>query len=93
MSIKALELKIEVERRIINCCKFHGARIKTLGGFEYYVRKTNLKVVIPHKFLISVKNVKMIVVLGEDDELYLFDYDHPITISLLAKLLDRIRGK
>lgn len=92
MSIKPLDRNTELEKKIVNCCKFHGGKPELLHGFEYYVPKSNLKVVVPHKFLISVKSAKMIVVIGLDMNLFLYDYDHPITISLLAKLLDKIRG-
>lgn len=83
----------KLDKKIVNRCKFHGSKPELLHGFEYYVPKINLKVVVPHKLLKSVNSLKIRVVSGTDRDLFLFDYYHPITINLLAKLLDKVRGK
>ena len=80
-----------IEKRILDTCRYGGAKFGSICGSIITIKSTNISFIEPHKAIIDVKNIKLILLYYDNDSLFLFDRTNSLKISDLKCLINNIR--
>ena len=92
MGIKKEKLKINEKllSRIIYICQFNKAKVEFINGMIFSINKTNLNILEPHRFIISIKDIKLILLCYDNLNIHLYERNNILSYSDLKKILNWI---
>lgn len=80
-----------IKNKISNVCRFNGATADFKDGFYMTLKKTNITCYEPFKCFITVKNRIIVCLFYDNETLFLFDTDTPISIAQLKTIINTLR--
>ena len=86
-----LKLAKTIDKQICSACNYNNAKCEFIRGCIITVNRTNVSFIEPHRAIINIKNVKLVLVYFDDNNLFLFDRSIPFTTSKLVSLFKKIR--
>lgn len=81
------------DKRILTACQYNNAKVEFIRGNIISVDNTNVSFIEPHRAIIDIRNVKLVVIYYDNDSLFLFDRTRPITVCKLINLFKKIRNE
>ncbi len=81
------------ERKIKIACDFHSAKYEFTQGRILNVDRTNVSFIEPHRFIIKVNDIALVLLCYDNLNLYLYDKDIVVNVPLLKELIEKIRSK
>ncbi|MCI8569467.1 MAG: hypothetical protein HFJ11_05780 [Bacilli bacterium] len=77
-----------LEKRIFSACNYNGAKAEFISGNIITIKSTNLSYIEPHKAIINIKDIKLILIYYDNNSLFLFDRTNPLKVSELKRLIN-----
>ena len=87
----SLKMADDLDKKIKSACSYNGAKVKFIRGNIINVSNSNVSFIEPHKAIIDIKKVKLVLVYYDNDNLFLFDRTMPFTVARLLNLFKKIR--
>lgn len=89
MKIPKEELKLNenLYRKLQNICNFNNIDIEVIKGIVFRVLDTNISYLEPHRFIITVNDIKIVLLCYDNLSLCLYDKSVPINTAILKKLI------
>ena len=81
---------VEIIKKIFDTCNYEGAKVEFINDNIITIESTNISFIEPHKAIIDVKNIKLILPYYDNDSLFLFDSTNSLKISDLKCLINDI---
>lgn len=83
----------QVENRIKYICSFNNAKYEYKQGKVLKIDGVNVSIIEPHKFIIKVKEQKIILLyFNSEDNMFLYNRHFPIDFKQLKLVLDEMKG-
>lgn len=78
--------------KLSNICKFSNIKLEVINGVIFRVKDMNISFIEPHRFVIIIKDIKLILLCYDNLNLYLYEKDKPINIPILKNIISNIKG-
>ncbi len=94
MKIDNEELKLNenLYRKLQNICNFSNISIEVIKGIVFKIKNTNVSYIEPHRFILTINDIKIVLLCYDNLNLYLFDKRVPINTVILKELIDTLKG-
>ncbi|MGN1379049.1 MAG: hypothetical protein ACI4XR_01450 [Bacilli bacterium] len=79
--------------KLNNMCIFNNLKLEFKNGLIFKVVDTNVNFIEPHRFIIKVDDVALVLLCYDNLNLYLYDKDIIVNVPLLKELITKIRSK
>ena len=87
-----LPLNNNLYNKLNNICNFSNIRLEVVNGLIFKAKDMNISFIEPHRFVIVVKDIKLVLLCYDNLNLYLYEKDKPINIPILKEIIDGIKG-
>lgn len=94
MKIENEELKLNenLYRKLQNICNFSNIGIEVIKGIVFKILDTNVSYIEPHRFILTINDIKIVLLCYDNLNLYLYDKSVPINTAILKELIDAVKG-
>lgn len=92
--IKNSELLIrneKFERKIKIACDFHNAKYVFVQGQIINIDRVNVSLIEPHRFIITLKGKKILVLFFDEENMFIYNRTMPINMKKLNQILDAMK--
>ena len=89
---KKLPLNNNLYNKLNNICNFSNIRLEVVNGLIFKAKDMNISFIEPHRFVIVVNDIKLVLLCYDNLNLYLYEKDKPINIPILKEIIDGIKG-
>lgn len=86
-----LEINEKLYNKLFNLCNFTNVKFEAINGIVFRVKGTNANFIEPHRFIISINDIKLVLLCYDNLNLYLYNKQVPITIPLVSDLIREIK--
>lgn len=87
-----LPLNNNLYTKLNNICNFSNIRLEVINGVIFRFKDMNISFIEPHRFVIVVKDIKLVLLCYDNLNLYLYEKDKPINIPILKEIINGIKG-
>ncbi|NLD20672.1 MAG: hypothetical protein GX663_10610 [Clostridiales bacterium] len=87
-----LPLNNNLYNKLNNICNFSNIRLEVVNGLIFKAKDMNISFIEPHRFVIVVNDIKLVLLCYDNLNLYLYEKDKPINIPILKEIIDGIKG-
>lgn len=78
--------------KLNNMCIFNNLKLEYKNGIIFRVTDTNVNFIEPHRFIIKVNDIALVLLCYDNLNLYLYDKDVVVNVPLLKELIEKIRS-
>ncbi|MFA7689145.1 MAG: hypothetical protein WCX96_03570 [Bacilli bacterium] len=78
--------------KLNNMCIFSNLKLEVVNGIIFKVNNTNINFIEPHRFIIKINDLVLVVLCYDNLNLYLYNKETPINVPILRELIDSIKG-
>lgn len=89
---KEMPLNKKLYEKVFNLCHFSNVRLDFKKGVIFKIEDTNINFIEPHRFIIKLKDIVLILLCYDNLNLYLYNKETPIKINLIKAIIDNIKG-
>lgn len=95
MEFKKEELKVNEKllNKIRMLCKFNNSKLEFKNGYVFKIKGTNINILEPHRFIISVKDIKLVVLSYDNLNICVYSKNNMMSIAKLRKIIVNINGE
>ncbi|MBE6159138.1 MAG: hypothetical protein E7159_04875 [Firmicutes bacterium] len=90
--IQDLNKDEKLEKRIVTTCKFNNVKYTIQQGRILKIVNTNISLIEPHKFSITIKGKDIIVIYFNKENMFLYNRSIPLTVKQLDTLIKDIKS-
>ena len=87
-----LPLNNNLYNKLNNICNFSNIKLEVVNGLIFKAKDMNISFIEPHRFVIVVNDIKLVLLCYDNLNLYLYEKDKPINIPILKEIIDGIKG-
>lgn len=87
-----LKLNENLYSKLKNICNFSNIDIEVIKGIVFKIKNTNISYIEPHRFILSINDIKIVLLCYDNLNIYLYDKSMPINIAILRELIDALKG-
>ena len=87
-----LEINENLYGKLKNICNFNNISIEVINGIIFKIKNTNISYIEPHRFILEINDIKLVLLCYDNLNLYLYDKSTPINVAILRKLITAIKG-
>lgn len=87
-----LPLNNNLYNKLNNICNFSNIKLEVINGIVFKIKDINISFIEPHRFVIVVNDIKLILLCYDNLNLYLYEKDKPINIPILREIINEIKG-
>ena len=73
--------------KLNNICIFNNIKLEVINGVIFKIENTNISFIEPHRFIVIINNIKIILLCYDNLNLCLYDKDKPINIPILRDII------
>ena len=88
-----MPLNENLYNKLNNMCIFNNLKLEYKNGIIFRVADTNVNFIEPHRFIIKVNDISLVLLCYDNLNLYLYDKDIVVNVPLLKELIEKIRSK
>ena len=88
-----MPLNENLYNKLNNMCIFNNLKLVYKNGIIFKVTDTNVNFIEPHRFIIKVNDIALVLLCYDNLNLYLYDKDIVVNVPLLKELIEKIRSK
>lgn len=88
-----IALNESLYNKLNNMCIFNNLELEYKNGIIFRVADTNVNFIEPHRFIIKVNDIALVLLCYDNLNLYLYDKDIVVNVPLLKELIEKIRSK
>lgn len=90
-NIKELPLNNNLYSKLFNVCNFSNLRLEVKNGLICEIEGTNINFIEPHRFIIKINDISLVLLCYDNLHLCLYDKAFPINIPILRELVNNIK--
>ena len=87
-----LEINENLYGKLKNICNFNNISIEVINGIIFKIKNTNISYIEPHRFILEINDIKLVLLCYDNLNLYLYDKSTPINVAILRQLITVIKG-
>lgn len=87
-----MPLNENLYNKLNNMCIFDNLKLDFKNGIIYKVENTNLNFIEPHRFIIKVNDIALVILCYDNLNLYLYDEDIKINVPMIKEIIKLIRS-
>ncbi|NLL44201.1 MAG: hypothetical protein GX247_00850 [Mollicutes bacterium] len=87
-----LPLNNNLYNKLNNICNFSNIKLEVINEIIFKIKDINISFIEPHRFVIVVNDIKLILLCYDNLNLYLYEKDKPINIPILREIINEIKG-
>ena len=87
-----LEINEKLYGKLKNICNFNNISIEVINGIIFKIKNTNISYIEPHRFILEINDIKLVLLCYDNLNLYLYDKSTPINVAILRELITAIKG-
>lgn len=87
-----MPLNKNLYNKLNNMCIFNNLKLEFKNGIIFKIEDTNINFIEPHRFIIKVNDIRLVLLCYDNLNLYLFDKDIKINVPTLRELINTIRS-
>lgn len=87
-----LEINENLYGKLKNICNFNNISIEVINGIIFKIKNTNISYIEPHRFILEINDIKLVLLCYDNLNLYLYDKSTPINVAILRELITAIKG-
>ena len=87
-----LEINENIYGKLKNICNSNNISIEVINGIMFKIKNTNISYIDPHRFILEINDVKLVLLCYDNLNLYLYDKSTPINVAILRELITAIKG-
>ena len=87
-----LEINENLYGKLKNICNFNNISIEVINGIIFKIKNTNISYIEPHRFILEINDIKLVLLCYDNLNLYLYDKCTPINVAILRELITAIKG-
>lgn len=88
-----MPLNKNLYNKLNNVCIFNNVKLEFRNGIIFKVADMNVNFIEPHRFIIKVNDVALVLLCYDNLNLYLFNKDIRINVPILKEIINNIRSK
>lgn len=88
-----MPLNNNLYNKLNNVCVFSNLRLEVINGIVFKVKDMNISFIEPHRFVIVINDIKLILLCYDNLNLYLYDKDKPINMPILREIINSIKSR
>ncbi len=88
-----MPLNNNLYNKLNNICVFSNIRLEVINGIVFKVKDMNISFIEPHRFVIFIDDIKLILLCYDNLNLYLYDKDKPINMPILREIINSIKSR
>ena len=81
-----LEINENLYGKLKNICNFNNISIEVINGIIFKIKNTNISYIEPHRFILEINDIKLVLLCYDNLNLYLYDKSTPINVVILRLL-------
>ena len=89
---KNLPLNNNLYNKLKNICNFSNIRIDVINGIIFEIKDMNISFIEPHRFVIVINDIKLVLLCYDNLNLYLYSKKNLINIPILREMIENIKG-
>lgn len=87
-----MPLNNNLYNKLNNICVFSNIKLEVINGIVFKVKDMNISFIEPHRFVIVIDDIKLILLCYDNLNLYLYDKDKPINMPILREIINSIKS-
>lgn len=88
-----MPLNNNLYNKLNNICIFSNTKLEVINGIVFKVKDTNINFIEPHRFVIVINDIKIILLCYDNLNLFLYEKDKPINIAILREMINSIKSR
>lgn len=88
-----MPLNKNLYNKLNNVCIFNNVKLEVRNGIIFKVADMNVNFIEPHRFIIKVNDIALVLLCYDNLNLYLFNKEIRINVPMLKKIINNIRSK
>lgn len=88
-----MPLNNNLYNKLNNICVFSNLKLEVINGIVFKVKDMNISFIEPHRFVIVINDIKLVVLCYDNLNLYLYDKDKPINMPILREIINSIKSR
>lgn len=88
-----MPLNNNLYNKLNSICAFSNIKLEVINGIVFKVKDMNINFIEPHRFVIIINDIKLILLCYDNLNLYLYDKDKPINIPILREMINSIKSR
>ncbi len=82
-----LKLSENLYSKLKNIFSFSNIVIEVIKGIVFKIKNTNISYIWLHRFILSINDIKMVLICYDNFNIYLYDKTIPINMAILRELI------
>ena len=87
-----MPLNMHLYNKLNNMCIFNNLKLEVINGIIFKINQTNINLIEPHRFIIKVNDVSLVILCYDNLNLYLYNREILVNVPMLKELINAIRG-
>ena len=88
-----MPLNKNLYNKLNNVCIFNNVKLEVRKGIIFKVADMNVNFIEPHRFIIKVNDISLILLCYDNLNLYLFNKEIRINVPILKEIINNIKEK
>ena len=89
---ESMPLNKNLYNKLNNVCIFNNVKLEFKNGMIFKVENTNINFIEPHRFIIEINDISLILLCYDNLNLYLYEKSNLINVPMLKELINAIRS-
>lgn len=89
---ESMPLNKNLYNKLNNVCIFNNLKLEFKNGMIFKVENTNINFIEPHRFIIEINDISLILLCYDNLNLYLYEKTNLINVPKLKELINAIRS-
>lgn len=86
-----MPLNKNLYNKLFNLCHFNNLKFEVNNGVIFRVEETNINFIEPHRFIINVNDIALILLCYDNLNLYLYNKKTPVNVALIKEIVKTIK--
>ena len=88
-----MPLNNNLYNKLNNICVFSNIKLEVINGIVFKVKDMNISFIEPHRFVIVINDIKLVLLCYDNLNLYLYEKDKPINMPILREMIISIKSR
>lgn len=88
-----MPLNNNLYNKLNNICVFSNIKLEVINGIVFKVKDMNISFIEPHRFVIVINDIKLVLLCYDNLNLYLYEKDKPINMPILREMIISLKSR
>ncbi len=87
-----MPLNKNLYNKLFNLCHFNNLKFEVKNWVIFKIEETNINFIEPHRFIINLKDIALILLFYDNLNLYLYNKQTPVNLPIIKEIVNTIKG-